>query len=274
MIPRIIKCSNSFIETENIEATELSKDVLPEMVRMYIMDGKYEEAFTICKAAGKELDEWKKMRLLFYLSCNTLIILFNYSEKTDTDTELHLYIALMHAIFNSYEFSGSFTQSNLEELTRTTNIVDYLNDIVTFLKLIDSAIKPMKDLLESQSIVDMQEAMEFFVAAFQFNIDNASLGILGEALIIFKRSSVNTAYNGCNHIVTKVNKHFVSFQKNRDNENLDFTTSKSIFNCYHFSSLFYTSLHLHCALLLNIYTFHCFTKSESSLHSFYSVVLV
>lgn len=98
----------------------------------------------------------------------------------NSDSEVQLFVTLMHTIFNSREISVTMNESNLNELNKLENTIDFLNDIVTFLKLINSAIKPMKDLLESQSIVDMQEAIEFFIVAFQFNIDNASLGILGE----------------------------------------------------------------------------------------------
>lgn len=73
----------------------------------------------------------------------------------------------------------SVTQEDLAKLSELEMDVEFLKQCVGFLKLIDSAIDKMVELLETPSISDMHEAIQFFVAAYQFNIDRASTGILG-----------------------------------------------------------------------------------------------
>lgn len=72
------------------------------------------------------------------------------------------------------------SEADLEQLVALENSVQYLKEAVDFLKAIDTALKPMADLLESSSIGDMQEAIEFFVTAYKFQINNVMMGILGK----------------------------------------------------------------------------------------------
>lgn len=74
----------------------------------------------------------------------------------------------------------NITKEDFERFSLLEKEVEFLQECVDFLKLIDSAIDKMVELLETTSISDMHEAIEFFVAVYQFNIDRASTGILGE----------------------------------------------------------------------------------------------
>lgn len=114
---------------------------------------------------------------------------FIFREVNDKSEDLDLYLTILHSIFfdvsnvleqiGSKEFSN-VSKEDLEKFSTLTTEVEFLQRCVAFLKLIDSAIDKMIELLETTSISDMQEAIDFFVAAYQFNIDRASTGILGK----------------------------------------------------------------------------------------------
>lgn len=55
--------------------------------------------------------------------------------------------------------------------------VDRLDDQIKFIKLLDVAIDKMLQLIDSPVQTDLYEASEFFVAAYQFGLDNANKGI-------------------------------------------------------------------------------------------------
>lgn len=74
----------------------------------------------------------------------------------------------------------NISEEDLAKFSELETEVAFLQQCVDFLKLMDAAIDKMVELLETTSISDMQEAIEFFVVACQFNIDRASTGILGK----------------------------------------------------------------------------------------------
>lgn len=70
-------------------------------------------------------------------------------------------------------------EENLNRIKTLEAAVDYLEDTVKFLKILDYALIPMTELLQSVTVSDSTEAVNFFVAAYQFNLNNATEGILG-----------------------------------------------------------------------------------------------
>lgn len=77
----------------------------------------------------------------------------------------------------------NISKEDAEKFSTLEMEVEFLQQCIVFLKLIDSSIDKMAELLETTSISDMHEAIDFFTAAYQFNIDRSSTGILGEYFI-------------------------------------------------------------------------------------------
>ncbi|KAF5285204.1 hypothetical protein FQR65_LT13319 [Abscondita terminalis] len=170
------------LENEGEEDGEsvVGKEHLPELVRLYVHEDKFKEAFELC-SKGETLPEWQKLR-----------------ENANREEEINLFVELIKTIFIDLSFgtankdnetvrSDFASESDLKRLVELGEEVDCLGSAVSFLKVIDQAIKPMSDLLESVSIGDMQEATEFFVAAYKFNINNSLSGVL-EMIKVMQRN--------------------------------------------------------------------------------------
>ncbi|KAB0791130.1 hypothetical protein PPYR_02930 [Photinus pyralis] len=158
------------------KSSQVSERHLPDLIRMYVLDNKFKEAFEICWAADA-LPEWEEMK-----------------DAIDEGEKVQMFATLIRTIFmditslNPDENSTAVvTESDLAQLVALETSVEFLTRTADFLRLIDSAIKPMSDLLESASVSDMQEAIEFFVTAYKFNINNALFGVL-EMLKIMQRN--------------------------------------------------------------------------------------
>ncbi|KAF5285103.1 hypothetical protein FQA39_LY16792 [Lamprigera yunnana] len=149
---------------------------LPEIIRIYMDENKFKEIFKMC--CNKDTSpEWEKLK-----------------DGLSLEEQTNFFLSLIYTIFTDITSYNSITKSttvatelDLDQLVALENGVEYLTNTVEFLKLIDSAILPMSDLLESTSIGDMQEAVDFFIAAYKFNINNALFGIL-EMLKIMQRN--------------------------------------------------------------------------------------
>lgn len=76
----------------------------------------------------------------------------------------------------------SVSKEDAEKFSTLEAEVEFFQQCVEFLKLIDCSIDKMVELLETTSTTDMHEAIEFFTAAYRFNIDRASIGILGKLI--------------------------------------------------------------------------------------------
>lgn len=72
------------------------------------------------------------------------------------------------------------TEEDLKKLETLISKVEYSTDAVKFLRLLHTAFEPMKDLLRSVNLSDVQAAVAFFVAAYQFDLDGAIAGALGK----------------------------------------------------------------------------------------------
>lgn len=78
------------------------------------------------------------------------------------------------------EPSASRMEEVYQRLNTLNNKAEFLRDTVTFLTLIDSAIEHMVKLLETPTIGELHEAVEFLTTACQFNIDRNTVGIVGK----------------------------------------------------------------------------------------------
>ncbi|KAK5637917.1 hypothetical protein RI129_012212 [Pyrocoelia pectoralis] len=160
----------------SFKESQVTKEHLPDLIRLYVLDNKFREAFEVCCTVDA-LPEWDEMK-----------------DNLDDDEKVHLFTTLIRTIFmdiTSFDPNAKtaavVSEDDLNKLVALESSVEYLTHTAGFLQLIDSAIKPMSDLLESVTISDMQEAIEFFVTAYKFNINNALFGVL-EMLKIMQRN--------------------------------------------------------------------------------------
>ncbi|XP_057657108.1 condensin complex subunit 1 [Diorhabda carinulata] len=140
-----------------------------EVIKIYLEDSKFKEAFNVCRMAIKD---------------NAFIEKFK--ERSSIE-DLDFYMGIFYTIFfNVSKIVGQMenqefvkvTEEDLRNMENLSSKIDFLKQCVEFLETIDAAIDVCVELLETTSVSDMQEAIEFFVAAYQFNIDRATEGIL------------------------------------------------------------------------------------------------
>ncbi|XP_076253799.1 CAP-D2 condensin subunit [Rhynchophorus ferrugineus] len=143
-----------------------------EMIRKHLTDGKYKEAFQLARSSDIQDEDFQK---------------FRKENKTD---ELELYMILMKTIFvdplklledlkqGVYGGSVPVTEEDIQKIEQLQETVQYFTDAISFIKLLNDSIAIAIELLETTSISDMQEAVEFFITAYKFNIDDVDRGIM------------------------------------------------------------------------------------------------
>ncbi|KAJ8939307.1 hypothetical protein NQ314_011165 [Rhamnusium bicolor] len=200
------KDKNEQDNAEEDEINQIPKDQVAEIIRLYLNEGKYKDAFKLCQIAGEQIDVFQQFR-----------------ENNEQD-ETELYLLILRSVFinvnklieelKTGNMQGTYkmTEDDFKKMEVLETAVDFLQDCVAFLKLIDSAIVPMTELLETTAIGDMHEAIEFFISAYQFNIDNASVGILAMLKIMQRNEQERKE-----HIV----KAFKTIYLNTDTTNME-----------------------------------------------------
>lgn len=101
------------------------------------------------------------------------------------ETKAEFFMKLIHNFYLDFQQLLHLTAGDnegVQNLNKQQELVNYYEDVVNFLKVLEKALQPMKDLLESVNISDMQDAVDFFIVTYKFNIDNALQGILGMIL--------------------------------------------------------------------------------------------
>lgn len=111
-------------------------------------------------------------------------------RKTNEADQVSMYMTVLASIYlnptklmeelreNIVNKGLKITEEDLKNMESLEASVTYLEDSVKFLELIDNSLDTMVELLETTAIGDMQEAVEFFITAYQFNIDNSNKGVL------------------------------------------------------------------------------------------------
>lgn len=153
-------------ETQAVDIPEGVEDI-PELIKMYLEEKDYKSAIKLCRSA-ENVPIWKK----------TL-------EELEGSDKVELTLVLLKSTFLKP------SNSKMEQLYKKLGILkekaEYLRDTVTFLTLIDSAIEYMVKLLETPTIGELHEAVQFLTTAYQFNIDRSMMGIV-EMLRIMQRN--------------------------------------------------------------------------------------
>ncbi|CAG9833306.1 unnamed protein product [Diabrotica balteata] len=156
-------------DDENEEQNKIALDKVEEVIRLYLYESKFKEAIQVSKSALKDhkfLEKFKERNAIgdveFYMGV-FYTIFFDVSKVVGQ--------------LENREFVN-VTADDLKQIENLSSKVDFLHQCVEFLQAIDEAIDVCIELLETTSVSDMHEVIEFFVAAYQFNIDRSSDGVL------------------------------------------------------------------------------------------------
>ena len=80
------------------------------------------------------------------------------------------------------------------EVEKQKFLVNYLKDSMNFITGLNEALPTICTLLGSKQISDVQEAIGFFVSAFEFGLYNAMIGVRKMLSLIFSREQAVKAY--------------------------------------------------------------------------------
>ncbi|CAK1551134.1 unnamed protein product [Leptosia nina] len=119
--------------------------------------------------------------------------------------QLEYFVALLRNMFITPEKPSATAQqcenelAILKRLEEKEGVVAYLQESVYFCQLISEAIPIINSLLSSKQAGDVNEAIDFFTAAYHFNIDSAKIGISNMLILVWsrdqdKREAVERAY--------------------------------------------------------------------------------
>ncbi|KAL3271523.1 hypothetical protein HHI36_022001 [Cryptolaemus montrouzieri] len=156
------------IERKDDEEGKKEEEDILDLVKMYLTEKDYRSAIKLCRMAEHDVQAWKEL-----------------GETVGEKGKIEMTLLLLKSVFIKPK------SNSIEELYRKFDLLgkkhDFLKDTVTFLKLLDSALEKMVELLETTTVGDMHEAIEFFITAYKFNIDRSMLGIV-EMLRIMQRN--------------------------------------------------------------------------------------
>ncbi|RWS27166.1 condensin complex subunit 1-like isoform X1 [Leptotrombidium deliense] len=86
--------------------------------------------------------------------------------------------------------SNNFSEENLVvEINKQQILVKYLCDCIKFAEEVKTAIPLVCDLLQSKNITDVQEAINFFVTAYEFGVQGAIIGIRKMLPLVFSQET-------------------------------------------------------------------------------------
>ncbi|XP_044764011.1 condensin complex subunit 1 [Coccinella septempunctata] len=155
---------------EETEAQDIPREIddVSEVIKMYLEAKDYKSAVKLCRTAEKVLPTWK-----------------NIIEGLDGYGKVELTLELLKTTF--VKPTNSKTEELYKRMGELNVKAEFLRDTVTFLTLVDSAIEHMVKLLETPTIGELHEAVEFLTTAYQFNIDRNEKGIV-EMLRIMQRN--------------------------------------------------------------------------------------
>ncbi|XP_074029546.1 CAP-D2 condensin subunit [Leptinotarsa decemlineata] len=150
---------------------QIPTDEIPELIRIYLQEDKFKEAFQVCRGAVKDSKFLEKFKEL----------------QPSDDIDSSLYMTILYTTFfditkvmeqmENSEFMN-ISKEDYKKVEALVKQVEFFEDCVAFLNLIDKAIDTMIELLDTTSTSDMHEAIGFFIAAYKFDIDRANDGIL------------------------------------------------------------------------------------------------
>nr|XP_022907875.1 condensin complex subunit 1-like [Onthophagus taurus] len=153
---------------EEMEIDDQSKEAIPSeqllsLIKMYIEGKQYKDAFELCKRLIREVPEFVTKR--------------GRDKKMD---EKEFILEVLKGFYreNCFLIHNIVDVETIDKMNRLEETVKHWESTVLFAKLLDDAMPKMSDLLESQNITEMQEAVKFFVTAYKFKLDGSEQRIL------------------------------------------------------------------------------------------------
>ena len=94
----------------------------------------------------------------------------------------------LHNLYcHKYQEKQEMVDEVTEDVKKQTLIVNYLKDSLNFATTLNEALPVVCTLLGSKQSSDVQEAINFFVSAFEFGLLNAMMGVRKMLSLIFSR---------------------------------------------------------------------------------------
>lgn len=204
-IKRYISINFDTLSTDDVP--EIQEKDLPQTLREYVAKKYFKTALNLCYSAFEKAPMWKEVNSalsdrhdFFFGLVHSLFITTTVDigpiqsdgkdsngaddgsgsnsddNNTSTRSESNRNKSKSTAI-DPNEVNG-FNEELLNEVIQLKCVVEYYENAVAYLELINSALQPMCGLLRSAAAGDMAEAVAFFIAASQFGIKNFECGIL------------------------------------------------------------------------------------------------
>ncbi|VVC91230.1 unnamed protein product [Leptidea sinapis] len=149
----VIKTINDKIDTLTQDEPDLSQATIQnlyETIRKSIHEKNYYKAYLIVKHTERQYPDAKLMR------CD-----MPKSDQCENELALH------------------------KRLEEKESIVAFLQESVHFSKMISEAVPVINSLLMSKQAGDVSEAIDFFTAAYHFNIESAKIGVANMLILVW-----------------------------------------------------------------------------------------
>ncbi|KAL1512984.1 hypothetical protein ABEB36_002478 [Hypothenemus hampei] len=207
------------------EIIEMNSKDAKEIIRIYLSEKKFKEAYLVWKLSNenKEDNDENKENII-----DDILTYFKsiYMERRNIGEKV-----------NEGFFSGEFTltEDDYNKYVTFKEKMVYLTETINFIEAIHKAVKLITELLDTPFMNDLQEAVSFFIVAYQFKIDNINDGIIAmfkvlkknepdrRDLIInaFKTIYLTTDSSNMNEHCTTIIKRLIILLKNMPDENIE-----------------------------------------------------
>lgn len=149
-----------------------------ERIRHHLTQLKFSQALSLLSQAKNQFPIFKKLEN-------------EDDEQTSMTDQLRaiFFMPLFREMALEADKEAEEENEMSDELKRQSFMVDYLKDSLNFASALNEALPVICTLLGSKQISDVQEAINFFVTAFEFGLLNAMIGVRKMLSLIFSRES-------------------------------------------------------------------------------------
>jgi condensin complex subunit 1 len=141
-----------------------------ERIRHHLIQRKFGPAITLLQAAKDEFPVFKNL------------------EVADEDLQAQLRTIFFMPLFREIAISAEEANGEVsDEAKKQQILVNYYKDSMNFATVLNEALPTVCTLLGSKQVSDAQEAINFFVVAYEFGLLNAMMGVRKMLSLIFSR---------------------------------------------------------------------------------------
>merc|ERR1712223_292510 len=147
-----------------------------ERIRHHLIQKKFGPAISLLNEAKKAFPVFEKLE--------------NEGEDISSQLRTIFYMPLFRDVAEKDEQEKQENvDEETEEVKKQTMIVNYLKDSLNFATALNEALPVVCTLLGSKQSSDVQEAINFFVSAFEFGLRDAMMGVRKMLSLIFSRET-------------------------------------------------------------------------------------